>query len=155
MLVTEGFSTVEEIAYVPAAELLAVVGRMDAPGARDPGADVRRAGVATVVAAVAFGAVALVGRLPGPTGLLAIVLASAACAGLAIVLYHNVWALDWRMIITLFGWMGLIGGATRIICFSWVKRVGEAMLDKPLTMTIGGVGWLIIAAVLCFYGYFA
>jgi len=76
-------------------------------------------------------------------------------AGLAIVLYHNVWALDWRVIITLFGWMGLIGGATRIICFSWVKRVGEAMLDKPLTMTIGGAGWLIIAAVLCFYGYFA
>ena len=76
-------------------------------------------------------------------------------AGLAIVLYHNVWALDWRVIITLFGWMGLIGGAIRIICFGWVKRVGEAMLDKPLTMTIGGVGWLIIAAVLCFYGYFA
>ena len=76
-------------------------------------------------------------------------------AGIAIVLYHNVWALDWRVIITLFGWMGAIGGAVRIICFSWVKRVGEAMLDKSWAMTIGGVVWLILAAVLCYYGYFA
>ena len=76
-------------------------------------------------------------------------------AGLAIVLYHNVWALDWRVIITLFGWMAVIGGAIRIVCFGVVDKVGTAMLDKPLTMTIGGVGWLIIAAVLCFYGYFA
>jgi hypothetical protein len=76
-------------------------------------------------------------------------------AGVAIVLSHNVWALDWRVIITLFGWMGAIGGAVRIICFSWVKRAGEAMLDKPWAMTIGGVGWLILAAVLCYYGYFA
>jgi len=76
-------------------------------------------------------------------------------AGIAIVLYHNVWAADWRVIITLFGWMGAIGGAIRIISFNWVKRVGEAMLGKPWTMTIGGVVWLILAAVLCYFGYFA
>lgn len=76
-------------------------------------------------------------------------------AGIAIVLYHNVWAADWRVIITLFGWMGAIGGAIRIISFSWVKRVGDAMLGKPWVTMIGGVVWLVIAAVLCFYGYFA
>jgi hypothetical protein len=75
---------------VATAELLAVVGRMDAPGERDPRADVRRAGGATGLAAAVFGAVALVGRVPGPTGLLAVVLASAACAGLAIVLARSV-----------------------------------------------------------------
>ena len=76
-------------------------------------------------------------------------------AGIAIVLNHNVWVADWPVIITLFGWMAAIGGAIRILCFSAVKRIGQAMLEKPLTTIIGGVVWLIIAAVLCYYGYFA
>jgi hypothetical protein len=76
-------------------------------------------------------------------------------AGLAIVLNHNVWAADWRVIITLFGWMLAIGGAIRIIFFSIVEKIGTAMLDKPWATTVAGVVWLAIAAVLCFYGYFA
>ncbi|BAQ18404.1 hypothetical protein [Methyloceanibacter caenitepidi] len=76
-------------------------------------------------------------------------------AGLAVVLNHNVWALDWRLIITLFGWMAVIGGAIRMLCFSAVKKIGYAMLDKPGAATIGGVVWLIIGAVLCYFGYFA
>ncbi|WP_108683810.1 hypothetical protein [Methyloceanibacter sp. wino2] len=76
-------------------------------------------------------------------------------AGLAIVLNHNVWVFDWRLIITLFGWMAVIGGAIRMLCFSAVKRIGRAMLDKPRAAIIGGVVWLIIGAVLCYFGYFA
>ena len=79
----------------------------------------------------------------------------AMIAGLAIVLYHNVWAADWRVIITLFGWAGAIGGAAWMLSPGSVKTVGAAMLNKPWVMTEGGVAWLAIAAVLCFYGYFA
>jgi hypothetical protein len=74
-------------------------------------------------------------------------------AGLAIVLYHNVWAWDWRVIITLFGWAGTIGGAARIALPTQVKSVGEAMLAKPMAMTLGGIAWLAFGAVLCFFGY--
>jgi len=45
-------------------------------------------------------------------------------AGLAIVLYHNVWALDWRLIITVLGWLGLIGGTMRIVFFRTVEKLG-------------------------------
>ena len=76
-------------------------------------------------------------------------------AGLAIVLYHNVWALDWRVLITLIGWMALIGGAFRILFFDEVEKIGEKMLDKPWSLTIGGVVWLVIAVVLIYFGYFA
>lgn len=76
-------------------------------------------------------------------------------AGLAIVLYHNVWSFDWRLIITLFGWIAVIGGAIRMICFSAVKKIGNAMLDRPRAAIVGGVVWLIIGAVLCFFGYSA
>ena len=79
----------------------------------------------------------------------------AMVAGLAIVLYHNVWAADWRVIITLFGWAGTIGGAARMLSPGSVKTVGAALLGKPWVTTVGGVLWLVIAALLCFYGYFA
>lgn len=79
----------------------------------------------------------------------------AMVAGLAIVLYHNVWAADWRVFITLFGWAGIIGGAARMVWPGSVKTVGVALLSKPWVTTAGGVLWLVIAAVLCFYGYFA
>ena len=76
-------------------------------------------------------------------------------AGIAIVLTHNVWTADWRLIITLFGWMGAIGGAIRIAFFGAVEKIGKAMLEKPWASVAGGVLWLVIAAVLCDYGYFA
>jgi len=36
-------------------------------------------------------------------------------AGLAIVLTHNVWVANWRVLITLIGWLMLIRGAVRIL----------------------------------------
>src|SRR5260370_7941964 len=33
--------------------------------------------------------------------------------GLAIVLTHNVWTADWRVLITAFGWLSAIGGPLR------------------------------------------
>jgi hypothetical protein len=74
-------------------------------------------------------------------------------AGVAIVLNHNVWVADWRVLITIFGWLAAIGGAARIMLPSRVKIVGEAMLRKPRTMMIGVGIWLVIGAIFCFYGY--
>jgi hypothetical protein len=81
--------------------------------------------------------------------------ALAMIAGVAILLYHNVWALDWRVIITLFGWAAAIGGAVRMVMPDFTRTVGEAFMDKPWMTLVGGIFWLVIAAVLCFYGYFA
>jgi len=77
-------------------------------------------------------------------------------AGVAIVIYHNVWVADWRVIITLFGWAGTIGGAARIALPDTIRSVGEKMLStKPWVMTAAGVVWLVLAALLCYFGYFA
>jgi len=79
----------------------------------------------------------------------------AMVAGLAIVLYHNVWVADWRVIVTLFGWAGAIGGAARMLFLGSTKTVGETLLRRRWVTTLGGVGWLAVAATLCFFGYFA
>ena len=57
-------------------------------------------------------------------GLLALV------PGLAIVLTHNVWSADWRLVITLIGWLGLIGGVFRLLLPRQVVVVGNAMLAQ-------------------------
>lgn len=39
----------------------------------------------------------------------------AMTAGLSIVNTHNFWVLDWTLIVTLFGWALVLGGAFRIV----------------------------------------
>jgi hypothetical protein len=74
-------------------------------------------------------------------------------AGLAIVLTHNVWAFDWRLIITLLGWLAAIGGAVRIAMPQGTQKIGRAMLGHPQGLMIAAGVWLVIGAVLCFFGY--
>jgi hypothetical protein len=68
---------------VVTAELLATVARLDAPVEGDSRKDLRRAGLAAVVGCSAYSVVALVGGVRGPTGVVAVTLASAACVVLA------------------------------------------------------------------------
>jgi hypothetical protein len=74
--------------------------------------------------------------------------------GLAIVLVHNVWAADWRVIITIFGWLGTIGGAFRILFPRQVSELGNRVLASTNFMLIPAVVVLALGAILSFYGYF-
>ena len=74
-------------------------------------------------------------------------------AGVAVVLSHNLWVADWRLLITVFGWLAAIGGTARIILPGQVRSAGEAMLRHSAAMSIGGAVWLGIGALLCFFGY--
>ena len=74
-------------------------------------------------------------------------------AGLALVLTHNVWRADWPVIITILGWLALIGGAFRIIAPQGTERIGRRMLKHKHGLTIAGVVWLAVGAILCVFGY--
>src|ERR1700732_649207 len=56
--------------------------------------------------------------------------------GLAIVLTHNIWTTDWRVLITLFGWLTAIGGALRLLAPQFVVQTGRAMLPQSHFATI-------------------
>lgn len=77
----------------------------------------------------------------------------AMLGGLAIVISHNIWVADWPVIITLFGWASVIGGAARMALPSVVQSIGAAMIENAVAMRIGGVVWLLIAALLTYKGY--
>ena len=74
-------------------------------------------------------------------------------AGLAIVLTHNIWALDWRVLITLLGWLAAIGGALRLFGPLFVVKAGHAMLNKPYFTSIAAAIWVVLGLLFCFFGY--
>ena len=77
----------------------------------------------------------------------------AMTAGLSIVNTHNVWVLDWTLIVTLFGWALVLGGASRIVAPRVVDRVGGAMMDRPTMIRIVGVFWALLGAFLTLKAY--
>ena len=74
-------------------------------------------------------------------------------AGLAIVLTHNVWAGDWRILITILGWLAVIGGAARLLAPQRMTAVGRTVLANPSTLHISAGVYLVFGALLCFFGY--
>jgi hypothetical protein len=73
--------------------------------------------------------------------------------GLAIVLVHNVWAFDWRVIITLLGWLAVIGGIFRLVAPAQVQAMGSAMLARQGWLMGGGIAVAALGAVLTLVGY--
>ena len=76
-------------------------------------------------------------------------------AGLAIVLTHNVWVMDWRVIVTLFGWLAVAGGVLRILAPDRMREIGKNLVKNDNTRIVSALVTLAIGAVLSFYGYTA
>jgi len=77
----------------------------------------------------------------------------ALIGGLAIVLNHNVWAANWRIIITLLGWVSTLAGVVRLMLPDVVQRLGGKMLRTEQPILWSGIVWIALGAVLCFAGY--
>lgn len=74
--------------------------------------------------------------------------------GLVIVLLHNVWMAHWAVIITIFGWLGLIKGAWLIIFPNTVAKFTEAYKKKTALLVVHLLIILILGVVLTIRGYF-
>jgi hypothetical protein len=74
-------------------------------------------------------------------------------AGLAIVLTHNIWTADWRVLITVFGWLCAIGGALRLFGPLFVLKAGHALLQRPYFTPIAAAIWVVLGLLFCFFGY--
>jgi hypothetical protein len=76
-------------------------------------------------------------------------------AGLAIVLVHNVWTVNWRVLITLIGWLLLIRGAARILITDTLMGYAETVIRKKQLYAVSGGVLVILGLVLCYFGYLA
>ncbi len=73
--------------------------------------------------------------------------------GLIVVLLHNVWAVNWAVIITIFGWAGIIKGAWLIILPNTVARFTEVYQKKPVALVIHLFIILALGIFLMVEGY--
>jgi hypothetical protein len=74
-------------------------------------------------------------------------------AGLAVVLSHNVWVLNWPVIITLLGWIAVISGALRVFAPDRALKIGKKAIASKEITTVSAAFWLVIGAVLCYFGF--
>jgi hypothetical protein len=73
--------------------------------------------------------------------------------GLAIVLTHNVWVADWRVIITLLGWALMVRGAVRMLIPEQAKAFGAKFLKNSTFICSGLGGTIALGVVLSWSGY--
>ena len=76
-------------------------------------------------------------------------------AGLALVLTHEVWTADWRLLITLIGWITLLRALISIFRPQWVAAAGTAILERRGVFVGVGVLNLLVGLVLTYFGYTA
>jgi hypothetical protein len=74
-------------------------------------------------------------------------------AGVAIILVHNIWAADGRLMITLFGWIVVITSAIRVLAPQFVMTRGRAMVQRPQMPWIAGGVWTVAGLLFCLFGY--
>jgi len=74
--------------------------------------------------------------------------------GLLILLFHNVWAANWTVIITIFGWGGLIKGAWLIIFPNSLTKLTEAYKKKTALLKVHLLVVIVLGIFLTVKGYF-
>ena len=77
----------------------------------------------------------------------------ALTSGLALVLSHTVITCDWRLIITLIGWITLLAGAARLLLPGLMQTIGTGMLDNRILTLVPGILLLGLGLTLAYIGY--
>ena len=80
------------------------------------------------------------------TGFLAVV------AGLLIVHYHNVWAADWTVLITVIGWLALLKGVSLIVFPGLMQRFSDLFMSGR-GLRIFPYAALILGLIFGYFGF--
>ena len=74
-------------------------------------------------------------------------------AGLAIVRVHNVWSGGWPALVTILGWLALIGGLIRILLPTRLAEMAAGFGQNTGLITVAGIVLLVIGGFLSFKAY--
>jgi len=81
------------------------------------------------------------------TGTLALV------AGVAVVNAHNLWVPDWRVIVTVLGWLLIVRGVSNLVFPGTVQTLGDRMIASHGGILAGAAITIVLGAILCIMGY--
>jgi hypothetical protein len=74
-------------------------------------------------------------------------------AGLAILNAFHAWTADWRVLVTLIGWLFIIAGLIRLILPTLAETLAPAVYSGPAALMVAGVVVLVVGGILSFEGY--
>lgn len=74
-------------------------------------------------------------------------------AGLAMVNVHNSWSASWTTIITVIGWLMLIGGVVRLVLPRLAIGIGSTVYGSSAALVVVAVISLVLGGFLTFKGY--
>jgi len=77
----------------------------------------------------------------------------ALTGGLAILNAYRAWTTDWRIVVTILGWLMVIGGLFRIVLPRLTAGLANTVYSGPLAMSIAGVITLAVGGYLSFESY--
>ncbi len=72
--------------------------------------------------------------------------------GILIVISHNVWTLDWRVIITIMGWASLIKGTVRVVIPQYVDILDHKWILRSASYYTTFVLSFLLGILLCYLG---
>lgn len=81
------------------------------------------------------------------TGVLALL------AGLAIVNAHNLWVPDWRVLVTVLGWLFIVRGVTNLVLPHLVQTMGDRIVASQAGVIAGATFMIVLGAILSIMGY--
>jgi hypothetical protein len=79
--------------------------------------------------------------------------ALALTAGLAIVNAHNLWVPDWRVIVTILGWLAILRGIMNLVFPLTVQTLGDRMIASHAGVLAGAAITIVIGVILSVMGY--
>lgn len=76
----------------------------------------------------------------------------AMIVGILIVISHNFWTLDWRVIITIIGWTSLIKGTIRVVMPQYVDAIDKNWMLSNTSYYITFIASFLLGVSLCYFG---
>jgi hypothetical protein len=73
--------------------------------------------------------------------------------GLILVVAHNIWTTDWRVIITLVAWLSLFKGIFITTFPQWVMSYSKMVLEHKFAIQISYAISFLLGVYLCYWGF--
>jgi hypothetical protein len=96
---------------------------------------------------------AMVGQIAQDYGLIFLSGVLSLIGGIAIVRVHNVWSGGWRVIITLIGWLAVIGGLVRMWFPQKLAPIAASFANNGTALVTAGAIVFALGAFLSFKAY--
>ena len=74
--------------------------------------------------------------------------------GFLIVFYHNVWEYNWTVLITIFGWVGLVKGIMMLVFPKFVESYSKPIFKSRFLSKLLPYSTIALGLLFAYFGFF-